>query len=78
MGDREVRKRRAVHPQIERVMAKIGADIFIGRCVRKIAADDFARRIGIYRATLHRLGNGDPGIAFNTLALALHALLAVA
>ncbi|RVH69194.1 XRE family transcriptional regulator [Sinorhizobium meliloti] len=76
MGDREVMKTKGgvIHPQIERVMRKIGEDISIGRRVRKIAADDFARRIGISRATLHRLENGDPGIAFNTVAMALHAL----
>ncbi len=76
MGDREVRKSKGgvIHPQIERVMRKIGEDISIGRRVRHIAADDFARRIGISRATLHRLESGDPGIAFNTLAMALHAL----
>ncbi len=63
-----------VHPRVERAMAKIGADISHARRVRRIAADDFARRIGISRATLHRLESGDTGIAFNTLAMALHAL----
>lgn len=76
MADREIRKTKGgvIHPQIERAMMKIGADISIARRVRRIAADDFARRIGISRATLHRLENGDPGIAFNTLAMALHAI----
>lgn len=63
-----------VHPRIERAMMKIGADISHARRVRRIAADDFARRIGISRATLHRLENGDPGVALNTLAMALHAI----
>jgi transcriptional regulator with XRE-family HTH domain len=63
-----------VHPRIARAIAKLGADISLARRVRMIAAEDFAQRIGISRATLHRLENGDPGIAINTLALALHAL----
>ncbi|MCS0460778.1 helix-turn-helix transcriptional regulator [Rhizobium favelukesii] len=41
-------------------MRKIGEDISVARRIRRIAADDFARRIGISRATLHRLENGDP------------------
>ena len=44
------------------------------RRVRQVGAEDFARRIGISRATLHRLERGDPGIALNTLAMALHAI----
>ncbi|MCZ7862630.1 helix-turn-helix transcriptional regulator [Agrobacterium salinitolerans] len=63
-----------VHPKVDRAIAKIGADISHARRVRRIAAEDFARRIGISRATLHRLENGDPGISLNTLAMALHAI----
>nr|WP_250808498.1 helix-turn-helix transcriptional regulator [Neorhizobium tomejilense] len=55
-------------------MQKIGADISHARRMRRIAADDFAQRIGVSRATLHRLENGDPGISLNTMAMALHAL----
>jgi transcriptional regulator with XRE-family HTH domain len=63
-----------VYPQIARVIARIGADISLARRVRGMAADDFAKRIGISRSTLHRLETGDPGVALNTLAMALHAL----
>lgn len=63
-----------VHRPVERAMLKIGEDISFARRVRRIAADDFAKRIGISRATLHRLEKGDPGISLNTLAMALHAL----
>lgn len=63
-----------VHPRVERAMKKIGADISHARRVRRIGAEDFARRVGISRATLHRLEQGDPGIALNTLAMALHAI----
>ena len=63
-----------VHLQIDRVIAKIGADISLARRVRRMTADDFAKRIGVSRGTLHRLENGDPGISLNTFAMALHAL----
>lgn len=60
-----------VHPRVERAMQKIGTDFFQARRVRRIAAEDFAQHVGISRATLHRLENGDPGIALNTVAMAL-------
>ncbi|WP_425624937.1 helix-turn-helix domain-containing protein [Agrobacterium radiobacter] len=63
-----------VHRPVERALSKIGEDISYARRVRRIAADDFAKRIGISRATLHRLEKGDPGISLNTIAMALHAL----
>lgn len=63
-----------IHRQVEHVMAKIGADISLARRVRRMATDDFANRIGISRATLHRLEAGDPGISMNTFIMALHAL----
>ncbi|NEI24097.1 helix-turn-helix domain-containing protein [Rhizobium leguminosarum] len=63
-----------VHLQVERVLQKIGADISLARRARRMAADDFARRIGVSRTTLHRLENGDPGISMKTFAMALHAL----
>jgi transcriptional regulator with XRE-family HTH domain len=76
MENSETRKTKGgvVHPRIERAIAKIGSDISRARRARKIAAEDFAQRIGVSRMTLHRLESGDPGISFNTLAMALHAL----
>ncbi|MCR6502512.1 helix-turn-helix domain-containing protein [Shinella sp. CPCC 101442] len=63
-----------VHPRVERGLRKLGEDISLARRARKMTAQDFADRIGISRATLHRLEGGDPGIGINTLAMALHAL----
>lgn len=63
-----------LHPRIVRALRQLGADISHARRTRRIAAEDFAQRIGISRTTLHRLENGDPGIALATLALALHAI----
>ncbi|MQV12221.1 helix-turn-helix domain-containing protein [Sinorhizobium meliloti] len=67
-------KGNVVHPRVERGLRKLGEDISLARRARRMSAQDFADRIGISRATLHRLESGDPGIALNTLALALHAL----
>lgn len=63
-----------VHPRVERGLRKLGEDISLARRARKMSAQDFADRIGISRATLHRLETGDPGVGINTLAVALHAL----
>jgi transcriptional regulator with XRE-family HTH domain len=73
-GNIKTTKGGVVHPRVERAIMKIGKDISHARRVRRIAAEDFAARIGISRATLHRLENGDPGISFNTMAMALHAI----
>jgi transcriptional regulator with XRE-family HTH domain len=73
-NDVKTTKGGVVHPRVERAITKIGKDISHARRVRRIAAEDFAARIGISRATLHRLENGDPGISFNTMAMALHAI----
>ena len=64
----------AVHPSVERGIAKLGSDIAFARRVRKISTTDMAARMGVSRSTLHRLETGDPGISINTLAMALSAL----
>jgi transcriptional regulator with XRE-family HTH domain len=75
MSDANTRGRGTViHPRIVRAIAKLGEDISYARRVRRIGAEDFAQRIGISRATLHRLESGDPGVALSTLAMALHAI----
>jgi len=63
-----------VYPAVRRAIAKLGQDISVARRARRIPAGEFAMRMGISRATLHRLESGDPGVSLNTLAMALHAL----
>lgn len=63
-----------VHPSVVRSMAKLGADIALARRSRKISSEELAERMGVSRGTLRRLEHGDPGIALNTLAMALSAL----
>ena len=63
-----------VYPQVARSIAKLGRDISLARRMRRIAAEDFAKQMGVSRATLHRLEKGDPGISLNTLAMAMFAL----
>lgn len=63
-----------VYPQVARVIEKLGKDVSLARRLRRIPTEDFARQMGVSRATLHRLENGDPGISLNTLAMAMFAL----
>jgi DNA-binding XRE family transcriptional regulator len=63
-----------VYPQVARTLEKLGRDISLARRRRRIAAEDFARQMGVSRATLHRLENGDPGISLNTLTMAMFVL----
>ena len=63
-----------VYPQVTRALAKLGRDISLARRRRHIAAEDFARQMGVSRMTLYRLENGDPGISLNTLTMALFVL----
>jgi transcriptional regulator with XRE-family HTH domain len=46
----------------------------LARRGRRISSEDLAERMGVSRGTLRRLEQGDPGIALNTLAMALSAL----
>ena len=64
----------AVYPQVVRALAKLGRDVSLARRTRRISTEDFAQQMGVSRATLHRLENGDPGISLNTLAMAMFAL----
>ena len=63
-----------VHPMTRRALSKLGKDIALARRSRRIAAEDFAERAGISRATLYRLEKGDAGASLNTLAVVLHVL----
>jgi transcriptional regulator with XRE-family HTH domain len=63
-----------VYPAVARVIKKLGSDISLARRSRRISAEDFARAMGVSRATLHRLERGDAGISLNTFAMALSAL----
>jgi transcriptional regulator with XRE-family HTH domain len=64
----------AVHPSVERGIAKLGDDLSFARRARQISTTDMAARMGISRSTLHRLEAGDPGVSLNTLAMALSVL----
>lgn len=63
-----------VYPAVARAIGKLGQDISLARRSRRIPAEDFARAMGVSRATLHRLEKGDAGVSLNTLAMALNAL----
>lgn len=63
-----------VYPAIARSLVKLGADISLARRARQISTADFAKKMGVSRATLQRLEAGDAGCSLNTLASALNAL----
>lgn len=63
-----------VYPGVARTLAKLGRDISFARRRRRVSSEDFARQMGVSRATLHRLENGDPGVSLNTLSMAMFAL----
>lgn len=63
-----------IYPQVARTIAKLGHDISLARRTRRIAAEDFSRQMGVSRATLHRLENGDPGVSLNTVTMAMFVL----
>ncbi|MDR6872251.1 transcriptional regulator with XRE-family HTH domain [Bosea sp. BE125] len=63
-----------IYPAVARAITKLGHDISLARRIRRIPAEEFATQMGISRATLYRLENGDPGVSLNTLAMALFAL----
>lgn len=74
MRNAQAIKGSVVYPQVARSLVKLGRDISLARRRRRIAAEDFAQRIGVSRATLHRLEQGDPGISLNTLSMAMFVL----
>lgn len=74
MRNAQATKGSVVYPQVARSLVKLGRDISLARRRRRIAAEDFAQRIGVSRATLHRLEQGDPGISLNTLSMAMFVL----
>ena len=69
-----VTKGSVVYPKVSQAIAKLGQDISLARRMRRITAEEFAQRMGVSRATLHRLENGDPGVSLNTLTMAMAAL----
>lgn len=64
----------AVHPSVARGLEKLGADIAHARRSRRLTSEELAERMGVSRGTVRRLEGGDPGVALNTLAMALVSL----
>lgn len=74
MSEVRTTKGGAVFPSVLRSLKELGEGIAVARRTRRISAEDFSKQMGVSRATLHRLENGDPGCSLNTLASALNAL----
>ena len=61
-------------PAVQRALAKLGADIQMGRRYRRIRQSSFAESLGVSRSTVRRLEAGDPGVSMGVLCRACLAL----
>jgi transcriptional regulator with XRE-family HTH domain len=59
---------------VSRAITKLGRDLSFARRRRRMSQASFAERMGTSLATLKRLENGDPRVAVETVARALHVL----
>jgi transcriptional regulator with XRE-family HTH domain len=59
---------------VSRAITKLGRDLSLARRRRRMSQASFAERMGTSLATLKRLENGDPRVAVETVARALHVL----
>jgi transcriptional regulator with XRE-family HTH domain len=59
---------------VSRAITKLGADISRARRRRRLSQASFAERIGVSIGTVKRLEQGDPRVALETVARALHLL----
>ena len=61
-------------PALERILRGVGDKLKAARLRRRYSADMVAQRAGIARATLFRIEQGDPGVAFGNYARVMQAL----
>jgi transcriptional regulator with XRE-family HTH domain len=59
---------------VSRAINKLGGDIALARRRRRMSQASFAERMGVSLATVKRLETGDPRVAIETIARALHVL----
>ena len=59
---------------VSRAITKLGRDLSLARRRRRLSQASFAERMGTSLATLKRLENGDPRVAVELVARALHVL----
>ena len=69
MGESE-----AMLPALVRLLDGLGERLKAARLRRRYSADMVAQRAGIARATLARVEQGDPGVAFGNYARVLQVL----
>jgi len=59
---------------VVRAINKLGRDLALARRRRRLSQASFAERMGVSLATVKRLERGDPRVAVETVARALHVL----
>lgn len=60
--------------RVRQSLAKLGADIALGRRKRGLTAAMMAERIGVARATYARVEKGDPAVSMGVFAMAVFVL----
>ncbi len=65
---------RTLPPRVLRGLAKLGADIAMARRRRHLTMDMMAERVGVARATYHRVEKGDPVVSMAIYAKTLFVL----
>jgi transcriptional regulator with XRE-family HTH domain len=57
---------------VSRAITKLGRDLSLARRRRRLSQASLAERMGVSLATVKRLENGDPRVAIEIVARALH------
>jgi len=57
---------------VSRALTKLGRDLSLARRRRRLSQASLAERMGVSLATVKRLENGDPRVAIEFVARALH------
>lgn len=61
-------------PKLESRIERVGEQIRLARLRRNFTATEVAKRSGMSRATLNKIENGDPNVAFGSYCAVLHTL----
>src|SRR5579859_7233652 len=64
----------AILPALARILEGLGGRLKAARLRRRYSAEMVAQRAGIARATLFRIEQGDPGVAFGNYARVMQVL----
>jgi DNA-binding XRE family transcriptional regulator len=61
-------------PRVRRALSKLGADLAVARRKRRFTIEMVVQRVGVSKATYHRVEKGDPTVSMGTYAMTLFVL----